>query len=353
MALNKMRLHSLAVMLISCVCIGVLGGKYSREMNEPKLSDGKSPVEFRIAKLNQVWEKAIRMQLAPVKQAELHSDLKIQEKDELQWKKLKAEGLDENGEKEAKLRRNFNVILAKYGMDGKKDTRGLDTNNLKDHESKDGDIFDDPRLDKLWNKAKNSGKFSEEELLSLRREFQHHKEKIQEYNIVMDTLSRTEEIHKNVIDPLDGDVKEHVLHQKHTELKEKMRNLNQGFERLRKLSHEGFSEDSEFKEPRVIELWEMAKRANLSEDELDSLKEELKHFETKVEKHQHYQEQLDLSHQKLKHVEALGDKEHILRTQEKYKSLAEKTREMGYKMKKHLQDLTSKISRNGLNHNEL
>lgn len=48
------------------------------------------------------------MQLSPVRQAELHSDLKIQEKDELQWKKVKVEGLDENGEKEAQLRRNFN-----------------------------------------------------------------------------------------------------------------------------------------------------------------------------------------------------------------------------------------------------
>lgn len=48
------------------------------------------------------------MSLSPVHQAELHSDLKIQEKDELHWKKLKAEGLDQNGEKEAQLRRNFN-----------------------------------------------------------------------------------------------------------------------------------------------------------------------------------------------------------------------------------------------------
>lgn len=48
------------------------------------------------------------MQLSPVRQAELHSDIKIQEKNELQWKKVKVEGLDENGEKEAQLRRNFN-----------------------------------------------------------------------------------------------------------------------------------------------------------------------------------------------------------------------------------------------------
>nr|XP_057933872.1 alpha-2-macroglobulin receptor-associated protein [Doryrhamphus excisus] len=341
-------------LFVVCLGVGVMGGKYSRELNEPKVGgDDEQTAEFRISKLNQVWNKALRMQLSPVKQAELHSDLKIQEKDELQWKKMKVEGLDENGEKEAQIRRNFNVILAKYGMDGKRDTRPLESNSLKDHEIKDGDMFDDPKLDKLWNKAKSSGKFSEEELQSLRREFQHHKDKIHEYNILMDTVSRTEEIHKNVVSPLEGDAKEQEVQQKHTELKQKMRDLNQGFERLRKLSHEGFTEDSEFREPRVIELWEAAKRANLSQDELDSLKEELHHFETKVEKHSHYQEQLELSHQKLQHVEALGDKQHIKRNQEKYHTLAEKTREMGYKMKKHMQDLHSKISRQGLAHNEL
>lgn len=60
------------------------------------------------------------MQLSPVRQAELHSDLKIQEKDELQWKKLKVEGLDENGEKEAQLRRNFNgeTVSARWCSQG-------------------------------------------------------------------------------------------------------------------------------------------------------------------------------------------------------------------------------------------
>lgn len=45
------------------------------------------------------------------------------------------------------------VILAKYGMDGKRDTRPLESNYLKDHDTKEGDMFDDPRLDKLWNKV--------------------------------------------------------------------------------------------------------------------------------------------------------------------------------------------------------
>lgn len=47
---------------VLCLCVGALGGKYSREINEQDASvDGKNPIEFRIAKLNQVWEKAIRV----------------------------------------------------------------------------------------------------------------------------------------------------------------------------------------------------------------------------------------------------------------------------------------------------
>lgn len=70
------------------------------------------------------------MQLAPVRLSELHSDLKIQEKDELQWKKLKAEGLDEDGEREAKLRRNFSsmfwLFLFGLGYDIKYPMKRLD-----------------------------------------------------------------------------------------------------------------------------------------------------------------------------------------------------------------------------------
>lgn len=42
-----------------------------------------------------------------MKLSDLHTDLKIQERDEFKWKKLKAEGLDEDGEEEAKLVRSL------------------------------------------------------------------------------------------------------------------------------------------------------------------------------------------------------------------------------------------------------
>ncbi|XP_019334697.1 alpha-2-macroglobulin receptor-associated protein [Alligator mississippiensis] len=376
-----------ALLLVLAVAGSGQGGKYSREANEAP----RAPAQFRVVKLNQIWEKAQRLQLSAVKLAELHSDLKIQEKDELGWKKLKAEGLDEDGEKEAKLRRNLHVIMAKYGMNGKKDAQLADSNYIKD--TSESDVLDDPRLEKLWSKAKTSGKFSEDELDKLWREFKHHKEKIHDYNLLLETVSRTEEIHKNVINPSDENVvKEELLHSKHRELKDKLRSISQGFERLRKVSHQGYdttsgstvkigshslrfstglyqgregqaenepncldrgcAEPLEFEEPRVIDLWDMAKSANFTEKELESFREELKHFEAKIEKHQHYQKQLEISHQKLKHIEGTGDKDHLNRNREKYTMLEEKTKELGYKVKKHLQDLSGRISR-GLQHNEL
>ncbi|XP_053156053.1 alpha-2-macroglobulin receptor-associated protein [Hemicordylus capensis] len=352
----------LALLLLAAAVSGQAGGKYSRAANEEEAAaaaaaspppSARPAAEFPLVRLNQVWEKAQRqLHLSAVKLAELHSDLRIQEKDELSWKKLKAEGLDEDGEKEAKLRRNLNVIMAKYGMDGKRDAPLGSTNYIKD--GLEDDVLDDPRLEKLWNKAKTSGKFSEDELDKLWREFKHHKEKVHDYNLLLETVSRTEDSHKNAISSVEEGslLKEEQLHQKHSELKEKLHSIKQGFERLRRVSHQGYDPTSEFEEPRVIDLWDLAKSANFTERELESLREELKHFEAKVEKHHHYQKQLEISHQKLKHVEGTGDKEHLHRNQEKYAVLEEKTKELGYKVKKHLQDLSGRISR-GLPHNEL
>ena len=48
-----------------------------------------------------------QLNLPPLKLSDLHADLKIQERDEFKWKKLKAEGLDEDGEEEARLVRSL------------------------------------------------------------------------------------------------------------------------------------------------------------------------------------------------------------------------------------------------------
>lgn len=330
---------------------GSHGGKYSREKNEPQPAAPREPgPEFRMEKLNQLWEKARRLSLSPVKLAEFHADLKIQERDELNWKKLKVEGLDEDGEKEARLAHNLNVILARYGLDGRRDAQAVRSNAVEDGAQDEG--LDDPQLEKLWHKAKTSGKFSREELDRLWREFLHHKDKVQEYNMLLGTLSRAEELQENVISAADmSQAQGEALQGRHRELKDRMRSISQGLERLRRVSLQGYGAEAEFEEPRVMDLWDLAQSANLTQKELESLREELKHFEARVEKHSHYQQQLQLAQEKLQHAERLGDEAHVRRSQERHALLQERTKELGYKVKKHLQDLSGRISR--ARHNEL
>lgn len=326
------------------------GSKYSREKNQPELSPKRAPEqEFRMEKLNQLWDKAHRLQLSPSQLSELHSDLKLQEREEFSWKKLKAEGLDPSGEKEATLIRNLNVLVNKYGLDGRKNAQEMLSNVISDHAQDDS--LGDPRLEKLWHKAKTSGKFSDPELDKLWRELLHHREKMREYNVLLEALSREEEFPENYIQPTDADLEAAALQGRHAALKEQLRVLGLGMERLQRLSQQGYgAQQAEFEQPRVLDLWHLAKSANFSPRELESFREELKHFEAKIEKHQHYQQQLEVSHQKLRHVEQLGDSEHISRNRERFTQLEERTKELGYKVKKHFQDLSSRISRG---HNEL
>lgn len=234
----------LLLLLLGPWAVAGHAGKYSREKNEPTPPSKHEPAaEFRIEKLNQLWEKAQRLNLPPLKLSELHADLKIQERDEFKWKKLKAEGLDEDGEEEAKLVRGLSVILAKYGLDGRKDSRVVSSNFI-DH-SPDDDSLEDPRLEKLWHKAKTSGKFSSEELGKLWRELQHHKEKVQEYHVLLETLSGTEESQENVIGPVDrSGVQAEALASRHAELKDRLRSIGQGFDRLRRVSHQGYGAET-------------------------------------------------------------------------------------------------------------
>lgn len=54
------------------------------------------------------------------------------------------------------------------------------------------------------------------------------------------------DVHKNMINPVEDEsvAKTELLHRKHSELKEQLHSINQGFERLRKVSHQGYDSAS-------------------------------------------------------------------------------------------------------------
>lgn len=101
-------------------------------------ADGKDPIlsytalekPFRIQKLNVVWDKA-RINLAESKLKMLHFELKIQDKEEIALKKLKADVGDNDGLREAEVRKKFNGILNNYGLAGGEDVFQKDANNKR------------------------------------------------------------------------------------------------------------------------------------------------------------------------------------------------------------------------------
>lgn len=83
----------------------------------------------------------------------LFSELKVQDKEELQLKRLKADNLDKDGLQEAALRKKFGSIISRYGLAEHFDGEGPERNEATDT----GNHFKDKRLNKLWLKAESSG----------------------------------------------------------------------------------------------------------------------------------------------------------------------------------------------------
>lgn len=138
--------------------------------------------------------------LTEFKLKKLYSELKVQDKEELQLKRLKADNLDKDGMKEAELRKKLGGIIERYGLDDgfDKEVPSSDFNKITSS-TQNTNIFKDKKLNKLWLKAETAG-FSgnfysafliaaendsfliiEAELKMLKDEFIHHQEKVLQF----------------------------------------------------------------------------------------------------------------------------------------------------------------------------
>ena len=96
--------------------------------------------------------------LTEFKLKSLFSELKLQDKEELQLKRLKADNLDRNGLKEAELRTKFGSVLERYGLMehfGDEFVTGSNISNDEHYNTKS--LFKDKKLNKLWLKAESAG----------------------------------------------------------------------------------------------------------------------------------------------------------------------------------------------------
>ncbi|CAG7641546.1 unnamed protein product [Allacma fusca] len=266
--------------------------KYSKEANVINYRELEKP--FRMAKINLVWQKALQ-KLTETKLRSLYTDLQLQDKEEIQLKRLKAEGGDKEGLKEATLRRKFKGLLNSFGLIEYFEEGATPEKEHKSYRNSDNHInkslFKDKKLNKLWEKAEKGG-FTQQELKTLKEEFSHHQDKIDEYYNLLETVSKSDknDMNNEVYHDLSllEDSDNLIPSQKKSntslnELRQKHRDIKDGYDVLHKKAASGPS-SIDFTEPRVQNLWKIALNADFTPDELSSLQLELKHYEKRIEK---------------------------------------------------------------------
>jgi len=262
--------------------------------------------------------------LTETKLKSLYTELSEHDKEQVKLKRLKSDGLDKDGLQEAAVRKKFRNILSTYSLlehfeEGivpekfSSDSSG----SRRDDNQINKNVFKDKKLAKLWEKAERSG-FDQKELKLLKDEFLHHQDKVEEYYSILEKVDAKQNQHPNFLDPLgDLEAEDHLeksrLPSKKypdgglpvvNDLRTKHRELKDGYDVLHK-KVAGGRESQEFSEPRVANLWKLAKQGAFSPEELESLREELKHYEKRLEKLTHFQ--MELLNKKL-HA---GKKEHL------------------------------------------
>jgi len=278
--------------LLLLVFVNGDGGKYSEKANTGRsfYPDEKSPIvhfgsvaePFRMSRVNLLWEKARRAGLAEGKLERLYSKLKVQDKDELTMKKLKTEGGDKDGIKEAEVRRKFALLMEEFGLGG-------EVVHEKEVEPTKA-LFRDKKLTRLWEKAEKSG-LNSEELTALQEEFRHHQRKVDEYHMLLEMAGEDDGKRLNDIQrELDMDVFDI---RDTNEYHKKGKALKRDYERLHRLATNQPVE-SPFNEPKVAGLWKLALESKFEPEELASLRQELAHYETRLEKMHFLQAELKL-----------------------------------------------------------
>jgi len=350
-----------------CLTFPILGqkSKYGKEANlkymtdiDPLLgADNKDLMRqekpFRTQKVNMIWQKS-KKHVSEANIQPLFADLLIQDREQLKAKKIMADGNGEDGEVQAATRQKLMDIMKKYGiyeiMEG--GPHGVSSENevIKENIAKqDGHKMDsvvEKKVDRLWKMAKQGG-FSDSELADLKKELDHHEKRMEEFRLVRDELDIVMKRHENAIDTMPKHERTEMKRKLDKQAKEKYNNMMDRFLDLEGKISQKIHNDGEFQEDRVVQLWNYAKRANFSDEELSSLKQELYHYEVKIKKHKHFQDELD----NLDFSDGKHDRNDLPLSAQK---LGGKLVEGKQKLKKYDRKLTETIAKQlGVHHSEL
>jgi len=277
------------ILVIFVIIIGSTSSSNEEEIREQDKTVNYSSMEspFRSQKCNMLWNKAVKS-LTNQKLKALHTELKVHDKEAMALKKLKAEDMDKEGLREAEVRKKFNGIMHAYGL--AKPSLRFEDEKQNDQLKQTKSIFKDKKLQRLWEKAYKAG-LEEDELILLKNEFQHHQEKLDEFHDLKQLQARTEDgnLLSNDIDVLMDEDSEKV---DENTLDGKAKKLKQNYDRLHRLATN--ANPTEFSEPKVKILWKLAQEADFDTAEMESLKQEMHHYEKRLQKLHNLKAEIDL-----------------------------------------------------------
>lgn len=337
-------MNFLSLLLVLLSVLFCSGSKYSAEKNT-KIEDFTTETRpYRMQKVNLLWQKA-RKRLSGPKLAELYADLKVQDKHEAALKKYRVEGMDKDGLREAQVNAAFREIIEKYKLEELYHSDGSLSNELPLDEEKKA-YFSDQKLQSMWKRAEKAG-FTARDLEKLRQEFWHQQMKIDEMNFLKKQME-TEDVTENELeDPRKVGKMTERMKTVNQQMKKQHKDIKAGYYELEGMFDELEKEDPDFKDHRVHQLWALAQKTGWTEDELESFKEELKHFETRLQKHEYMESQVERSAESMKQLGSDNKK------MDKHQQLEEKAQNMGFKVKKLHNDLKTRVGKAFAEHTEL
>jgi len=154
--------------------------------------------------------------------------------------------------------------------------------------------YEDERLDRLWQHAVDVGHYTKEELHSLHNEMQHMEKKFLEVRALS---QKNREILRNLKDNESDIASENMVElsadtgleaeELHEQLMEKESTINKQFVNMQETVLN--KKKSDFNDDRVSRLWDSAQTALFTADELQTVKEELSHFQRHIDKLNHWE----------------------------------------------------------------
>ncbi|XP_065649456.1 alpha-2-macroglobulin receptor-associated protein isoform X4 [Hydra vulgaris] len=231
-------------------------------------SEGK----FQLSKFNKLWDSAVKIIKSPMKLSQLEVSLKKLDKEELALKHLKNEGKDVK-DLEASTQRHLAEILQQYQL-------GEQFDDLKMEYEK---TFSDDQLENIWNSVQFESEINDNELHSLYKELMYLQDAINNYQKLLTKAEKT--VKNDIKSPSYKD--EAAKHSKRlTELRIKLKEEHDDIAiRIQQVKKKVNMNEASIIDKRVVDLWNKAKSTKyFSNEELKSIKNELRYFQTGIDK---------------------------------------------------------------------